>query len=170
VALARRRDEGNACAMVTWSTFADAAPELAAAGRRLIYRGEVGEGLLATVRDGEPPRINPIDVAILDGRLVTFLARSPKAASLADDGRYALHAHQDPAAPSEFLVRGRASVVDDPGLRQPAAAAWYFEVDETWTLFELSIETAVLGERRDADAWPPRYTTWRAEVAEAPHR
>ena len=156
--------------MVDWSTFADAAPELAAAGRRLIYRREVGEAFLATVRDDEPPRINPIYVAILDGRLLAFLGRSPKQADLANDGRYALHAHQDPAAPSEFTVRGRARVVVDPEVREPAAAAWYFEVDATWTLFELSIESAVLGERPDADAWPPVYSTWRAESAVAVDR
>jgi hypothetical protein len=156
--------------MISWTTFADAAPELAAAGRRLIYRREVGEVLLATVRDDEPPRINPIYVAIVDGRLLAFLSRSPKRADLVNDGRYALHTHQDPAAPSEFMVRGRARVVTDPAVREPAAAGWYFEVDETWTLFEFSIETAALGERPDADAWPPAYSTWRAGAAVVPDR
>ena len=153
--------------MITWSDFADAAPELAAAGRRLIYRRDVGEAFLATVRDDEPPRINPIYVAILDGRLLAFLARSPKQAALVHDGRYALHTHQDPAAPSEFMVRGRVRVVDDPAEREPAATGWYFELDDSWTLFEFSIETAVLGERPDADAWPPVYSTWTAAAAGA---
>jgi hypothetical protein len=152
--------------MVTWSAFAAAAPDLAEAGRRLIYRREVGEALLATVRDDEPPRINPIYVAILDGRLLAFLSRSPKQSALVDDGRYALHSHQDPSAPSEFLVRGQVRVVEDPQ-RAAAEAAWYFEVDETWVLFEFSIESAVLGERPDADAWPPIYSTWRSEAAAA---
>lgn len=154
--------------MVTWSTFESAAPELAEAGRRLIYRTATGEALLATVRDNEPPRIHPIYVAILEGRLIAFLLRSAKRADLEADGRYALHTHQDPAAPSEFMVRGRARLVDDPGERAAAAAAWYFEVDDSYTLFEFSIERAVLGERPNADAWPPRYTSWRAEVATAP--
>ena len=148
--------------MNSWSSFAAAAPELAEAGRRLIYRRPVGEAFLATVRDDEPPRINPIYVAVLDGRLLAFLARSPKQSALIEDGRYALHTHQDPAAPSEFLVRGRVAVVKDPAVRAAAEAAWYFEVDETWALFEFSVDTAVLGERPDADAWPPVYTSWRA--------
>ena len=148
--------------MVTWSAFTDAAPALADAGRRLIYRTETGEALLATVRDDEPPRIHPIYVAILDGRLYAFILRSPKRADLAGDGRYALHTHQDPAAPSEFMVRGRARVVDDAAERAAAASGWYFDVDETYTLFEFSIETALLGERADADDWPPRYTSWSA--------
>jgi hypothetical protein len=151
--------------MTTWTDFAAAAPELAEAGRRLIYRTSTGEALLATVRGDEPPRIHPVYVAIVDGRLLAFLGRSAKATDLATDGRYALHTHQDPAAPSEFMVRGRAQVVDDPADREAVATNWYFEIDETWTLFELSVESAVLGERPDADAWPPRYSSWRAEAA-----
>jgi dipeptidyl aminopeptidase/acylaminoacyl peptidase len=149
--------------MVTWTTFSDAAPAMAAAGRSLIYRTETGEALLATVRDGEPPRIHPIYVAILDGRLVAFILRSAKRVDLESDGRYALHTHQDPAAPSEFMIRGRARVAADPSERETAAAAWYFEVDDSYTLFEFSIESALLGERADADEWPPRYSSWRAE-------
>ena len=151
--------------MVTWSTFEAATPELAAAGRRLIYRREVGEALLATVRDDEPPRIHPIYVAITDGRLYAFVGRSAKATDLVRDGRYALHTHQDPAAPSEFQVRGRARVVVDATEREPLAAGWYFETDETWLLVELSIETAVLGERASPDEWPPRYSSWSMEPA-----
>jgi hypothetical protein len=150
--------------MVTWSAFADSAPALADAGRRLIYRTATGEALLASVRDDEPPRIHPIYVAILDGRLYAFILRSPKRADLAQDGRYALHTHQDPAAPSEFMVRGKARVVDDVADRRAAANGWYFDVDETYTLFEFSIETALLGERADADEWPPRYTSWSASA------
>ena len=99
--------------MVSWDAFAAAAPVLAEAGRRLIYRTATGEALLASVRGDEPPRIHPIYVALLDGRLYAFLSRSAKATDLATDGRYALHTHQDPAVPSEFMVRGRVRVVGD---------------------------------------------------------
>jgi hypothetical protein len=156
--------------MVTWNDFAAAAPELAEAGRRLIYRTETGEALLATVRGDEPPRIHPIYVALHDGRLYAFLGRSAKATDLATDGRYALHTHQDPAAPSEFMVRGRVRVVSDAAEREPIADGWYFEVDETWILVEFSIESAVLGERASSDEWPPRYSSWRPEAIAAHER
>ena len=81
---------------------------------------------------------------------------------LAADGRYALHTHQDPVAPSEFMLRGRARAVASGPEHHAAASAWYFELDDEWTLFEFSIESALLGERRDADEWPPRYTSWKA--------
>ncbi len=149
--------------MVTWDEFATAAPGIAATGRRLIERTGIGEALLATVRADAPPRINPVYVAIVGGRLVSFLiVGSAKVGDLAADGRYALHAHQDATEPSEFLVRGRASEVMDPNFRAAAAGAWSFEVDDGYRLFEFSIDHAVLGERPDADAWPPRYTSWRS--------
>ena len=148
--------------MATWAEFETGAPELAAEGRRLIYRGDAGEMLLATVRGDEPPRIHPVNVAIVEGRLYAFILRSAKRTDLERDGRYALHTHQDPAAPSEFAVRGRASAVESDDARSAAAAAWSFEVDEAYTLFDFSIETALLGARDTADDWPPRYSSWSA--------
>jgi Pyridoxamine 5'-phosphate oxidase len=149
--------------MVGWAEFETAAPELAARGRRLIERSGTGEGLLATVRGDAPPRIHPINVAIVDGRLLAFLiVGSAKLGDLAADGRYALHAHQDRAEPHEFLVRGRAREIVDPATRAAAAAVWAFEIDDGYRLYELAIEHAVFGERGDPDAWPPVYTSWRA--------
>ena len=149
--------------MAAWNEFAGATPELAEKGRRLFERSGIGEALLATVREDAPPRIHPIYVAIVDGRLVAFLiVGSAKVADLAADGRYALHAHQDPGAPHEFLVRGRAREVTDLALRATAARAWSFDVDDGYRLFEFDVDHAVFGERADPDAWPPRYTSWRS--------
>ncbi len=152
--------------MTTWDEFAAAAPELAANGRRLFERTGSGEALLATVRGDALPRIHPIAIGIVEGRLLGFLiVGSAKTADLAADGRYALHAHQDPAEPHEFLVRGRAREVSDHSLRSAAAAAWSFTVDEGYRLFEFSIDHAVFGERGDPNAWPPVYSSWRSEGA-----
>lgn len=148
--------------MVTWADFKAAAPDLAAEGRRLIYRGDHGEALLATVRADEPPRIHPISVGIVDDRLYAFINPSPKRRDLATDGRYALHTHPDPAAPREFSVRGRAVLIKAPDVRAAVEAAWSFEPDETYDLFEFSIESALLGIRDGPDEWPPRYTSWAA--------
>jgi hypothetical protein len=145
--------------MVTWSELDAAAPDIAAAGRRLLYARGDGEALLATVRGDEPPRIHPINVGVVDGRLYAFLLRSAKRVDLEEDGRYALHAHQDPAAPDEFSVRGRARLVDNAEVRAAVGGAWFFEIDETYHLFEFSIDSAVLG-LRGPDEWPPRYIRW----------
>jgi hypothetical protein len=149
--------------MASWAQFEASAPEMAAAGRRLIYRTATGEAFLTTVRADGLPRIHPIYVAILEGRLLAFMLPSQKATDLAEDGRYALHAHQDASAPHEFLVRGRARPIDDEADRRPAVDAWYFNVDDdNHRLFEFAIEHAILGERSTADDWPPRYTSWRS--------
>ena len=63
--------------------------------------------------------------------------------------------------PHEFLVRGRASGVGSGAVRDKAAAEWSFDIDDGYTLYDLSIDHATFGERASADEWPPVYTTWR---------
>lgn len=148
-------------ALASWGTFAAASPDLASAGARHLDRAE-GAALLATVRgSSSAPRIHPVTVAIVDGGLYVFLLDSAKRTDLVDDGRYALHAHQDQAAPDEFSVRGRARLIPAGEIRDRVASGWYFEVDDTYWLFELQVQTAILGERA-ADEWPPRYRRWSA--------
>lgn len=149
--------------MVTWSEFAVAAPEIAGEGRRLIDASDDLKVLLATVRGDDLPRIHPITMAIVDERLYAFIiTRSPKKLDLELDGRYALHTHLDPAVPTEVALRGRARLVDAPDECDRVAVGWAFEVDDGYTLFEFSIEHALLGARPTADDWPPVYTSWRA--------
>jgi Pyridoxamine 5'-phosphate oxidase len=147
--------------MATWADLEAGAPELADMGRRLLHARGDGEALLATVRGDEPPRVHPVNVGIVDGRLYVFVGRSAKRTDLEADGRYALHAHFDPVAPSEFSLRGRAVLVADPATRETVAGVWAFEPDDGYTLFELGIDSALTGVR-SADEWPPRYTSWRA--------
>ena len=139
--------------MGTWATLEEEAPDLAAAGRRLIYRG--GEALLATVRGSGSPRIHPINVGIVNGTLYAFIGRSAKGNDLEQDGRYALHAHVDPQAPDEFSLRGSARLIEDADVVASVANGWFFTVEETYRLFELNIDSAILG-LRGPDEWPPR--------------
>jgi hypothetical protein len=145
-------------ATTSWAAFEAAAPELAAAGAQHLDRAE-GAALLATVRADAPPRIHPVTVGIVEGGLYVFLLDSAKRKDLVEDGRYALHAHQDMAAPDEFSVRGRARLIPQGELRDLVGKGWFFEVDETYWLFELTVQSAILGVR-GADEWPPRYTRW----------
>jgi hypothetical protein len=150
-------------ALASWGTFGSASPELAAAGAAHLDRAQ-GAALLATVRGVDAaPRIHPVTVGIVDGGLYVFLLDSAKRADLVEDGRYALHAHQDQAAPDEFSIRGRARLIPQGPLRNRVASGWYFEVDDTYWLFELQVQSAILG-RRAADEWPPRYTRWSART------
>jgi hypothetical protein len=151
--------------MATWAEFVRAAPDLAARGRALLYREGHGGAILASVRADAPPRLHPISVGVVGEGLYAFILASAKRTDLEQDGRYALHAHVDPAAPNEFELRGHVRVVGEP-VRATVAKGWFFEADEGYELFEFLIESALLGERPTADDWPPRYTTWRPD----PHR
>jgi hypothetical protein len=150
--------------LATWADLENGAPGLAAAGRAVLSAGGEAGPLLATIRGDAPPRIHPVSVAIVDGGLYVFLLDSAKRRDFAEDGRFALHGHQDPAAPTEFSVRGRARLVPAGAHRDRVAAGWSFEVDDSYWLFELRISSAILGERA-ADEWPPRYTRWSTTAA-----
>jgi hypothetical protein len=146
----------------SWAEFEAAAPELARKGRALLYARGDGEGFMSTVAAEGTPRIHPLNVGVVDGRLLVFVQDfSAKARDLAANPHYAVHAHQDPAQPSEFLVRGTAELVTDAAVREAAAGQWFFTVNDGYPLYELRVAHALLGERR-ADEWPPRYTSWRA--------
>ena len=148
--------------MATWGEFEADAPDLAAQGRAVLTRTGVGRAQLATVRGEGLPRIHPINVEIVGGRLLAFLIEgSAKVADLSADGRYALSALMDLEEPHEFLVRGRATEVEDPVTRAAAAGGWAFEIDDTFRLFDLGIDHAVFGDRPTDDHWPPVYTSWR---------
>ena len=153
--------------MTTWNEFAAAAPELAAAGRALLEPTGIGEGLLATVRDDLPPRIHPVKAAIVDGRLLTFvIVGSAKTRDLDEDGRYALHAHLDPAAPDEFLVRGRATRGHRPALarRGPRGLAVRGRRRRLPRSTTCRSSTPCWAGEPTADDWPPVYTSWKPEA------
>jgi hypothetical protein len=150
--------------MASWGEFAAQAPEMAAGGRSALYRSGAGEAYLSTVAGEGLPRTHVVNVGIVADRLLTFVqGHSAKTRDLMNDGRYALHAFQDPDAPHEFLLRGRARVVADPDLRAQAVAVWPFSPGDSYPLFELDISHALFGDRPSADDWPPRYTSWRDE-------
>jgi hypothetical protein len=151
-------------ALATWADLEAGAPAIAAAGLAVLAAGAETGALLATVRADAPPRIHPVTVAIVDGGLYTFLLDSAKRRDLAEDGRFALHGHQDPATLTEFSVRGRARLVPAGAVRDRVGAGWKFEVDDSYWLFELRIASAILGERTP-DEWPPRYTRWSATAS-----
>jgi hypothetical protein len=153
--------------LASWADLEIAAPRIAAAGHAVLYRSGEGAALLATVRSDSPPRIHPINVGVVDGGLYAFLLDSAKRRDLVEDGRFALHGHQDAADPTEFSVRGRARLVETGAARDRVADGWFFEVDDSYLLFELRIESALLGERGAAE-WPPRYSRWTPDPVERP--
>jgi hypothetical protein len=149
--------------MTTWDDFERAQPEMARRGHELIYRSGEGEGLLITVREGVPPRAHPVNAGVIDGHFYTFVqGKSAKRRDLDEDGRYAFHAHVAAQEPSEFLVRGHASLVTDAQTRAGVAGQWFWTPDDAYPLYELLIDNVLLGERPTPNDYPPIYSHWSA--------
>jgi len=149
--------------MSRWEDLVADAPELAAAGRALVYTYGPGLGYLATVRKDGGPRLHPVCPVITDGGLWVFIGRhSPKVHDLLRDGRFALHTFGLADRDDEFYVAGRARVVDDDAILRRVhdkyMATGAFTTDDR--LFELLPERALLATYGPRPSWPPRYTRW----------
>src|SRR5208282_6397281 len=99
--------------MATWMEFENDAPDIAAAGRQMLYQFGVGLAYLATLRKDGAPRLHPICPTVVEGRLYALIGPSLKRADLRRDGRYALHTLPSPDVDDEFLLMGRAKFIAD---------------------------------------------------------
>src|SRR5512142_2361985 len=127
--------------MASWAEFAEQAPELAAFG---AARFQSGVAYLGTLRADGSPRVHPV-TPIPGEQLFLFMEpTSPKGKDLQRDGRYSLHCSVEnmSGGGGEFYVSGRATLSDDPVLREQAARAAPYTPQETYLLFVLSIEAA----------------------------
>lgn len=150
--------------MATWADLEAAAPDIGAAGRRLLFHPGVGFGYLATVRRDGGPRLHPVNVVIAEDRLWSFLVPSPKLADLRRDGRFALHSTGAADVDDEFYVTGVAQAHDNaPGLRAAVEAALVTSVAPDHVLVELGLERALWAHYTTPPRWPPAYRTWRAD-------
>jgi hypothetical protein len=96
--------------VATWGEFAEASPELAARGARLLG---VGVAYIATTaRDGSA-RVHPFTPLIGGGRLLAFIAQhTVKYGNLLRDPRCSIHAMLG-KDDEEFLIIGRGVASDD---------------------------------------------------------
>jgi hypothetical protein len=146
-----------------WSEFAAEKPEMADAGRALIYQFRVGLGYLATVRKDGGPRVHPVCPVIANGGLYVFIGnQSPKVHDLLRDGRFALHSFPCREVDDEFYVEGQAERIDDAAVRKIVydtyTATGAFTSNDT--LFELRLERALHAKYGPRPSWPPVYTRW----------
>jgi general stress protein 26 len=151
--------------MKRWSEFAAERPEMAEAGRALIYQFKVGLGYLATVRKDGGPRVHPVCPVIAHDGLYLFVGnQTPKVHDLRRDGRFALHSFPNPQVDDEFSVTGRVRRVDEQAVRDVVYEAYTstgaFTSNDT--LFELWLEHALHAKYGPRPSWPPVYTKWSA--------
>lgn len=153
--------------MKRWCELEASHPELANAGRALIYQFKVGLGYLATLRKDGAPRVHPVCPVIAAGGLYVFIGNhSPKVHDLLRDGRYALHTFSNPDVDDEFYVAGVGMRVDDAAVRKIVydtyTATGAFTSNDT--LFELLLERALHAKYASRPSWPPTYTRWNASA------
>jgi hypothetical protein len=154
----------------SWAEFRHARPDLAQAGRRLLYQFGVGLAFLATVRPDGGPRLHPISPLLTDDALLGFLQPSPKRQDLYRDGRYALHSFPADDNEDAFSLSGRAAPVGDPDRRRAATTQFLAErrldrpppTFQAHDLFEFSIERCLWTATTGHGDWSPRHTTWRS--------
>jgi hypothetical protein len=129
-------------AVVRWSEFAAAAPELAAFGAERL----VGPpAYLATLAGDGGVRVHPVTPIVSEHGLYVFMeATSPKGGDLRERRHFALHSAvpDTDGSGGEFLVRGEGRPVDDPAIRAEAVAAATYEPADRYVLFELLVGTA----------------------------
>ncbi len=151
--------------MVTWSEFENDAPDLAEAGKKLLYQFGVGLGFLATLRKDGAPRLHPVCPTVVDGRLYALIGPTPKRADLKRDGRYALHTFPAVEVDDEFLVMGRANFIDDPAIadkvRTDLVARGMTSTNDECP-FEFGIERVMHAKYPGGHGtWPPKYSIWK---------
>ena len=158
--------------MVTWSQFAQEAPEMAAACRKLFYQWDVALGFLATVRADGGPRTHPVCPIVTHDGLFLLVQAGPKQGDLRRDGRYALHSETcpPPHQADAFYVTGRARLVQDAQLEARVRGQLIAERNNPvpWpsfpadVLFELAMETCMLSLTEAGDGFPAGPTIWKA--------
>lgn len=127
---------------MSWKSLQEHDPDLAAFGEQRL-NGQVA--YLATVRKDGAPRLHPMTPIIGDGHLFVFMEpTSPKGHDLRRDGRYAIHCAvvDNSGASGEFLVTGRARLVEDPTLRALAVTLASYTPADRYILFEFDVERA----------------------------
>ena len=153
--------------MASWQDFEDVEPEMAAAGKKLLYQHGPGLSFLATIRKDGGPRLHPICPTVVNGRLYALiLSTTYKFGDLRRDGRYALHTFPPVENDDEFLVMGRAVIINDESI---AAAVRADQVARGMTstndevAVEFRIERVMWAKYPGGHGtFPPKYTVWLA--------
>ena len=157
--------------MLTWGEFRWVRPDLAAAGRGLLYTVGIGLGFLATVRPDGGPRVHPICPVLTDDHLYGLIVPGPKLNDLRRDGRFALHSETLPPPDQEdaFYLTGVAAEVVDASKWEQVARQLLAEREmqsrwpgfEDQVLFEFPFDRCLLTLTRARDGLPAGHTIWK---------
>ena len=145
---------------MTWQIFQSQSPELADFAQARLHNKV---SYLATIRKDGSPRVHPFTPIIGEGHLFVFMEpTSPKGHDLRRDPRCALHCSvTDTSGESgEVFLSGKATFIEDAGLRAVAVKVSPYQPAERYILFELEIENVTVTEYPDGGSAVRRH--WKA--------
>ena len=156
--------------MITWRDFARQRPDLASAGKALLYQHNVGLAFLATIRPDSGPRLHPMCPLLSDDGLFAFIIPSPKQGDLRRDTRFAMHSFPCEDNEDAFYITGGARLVEDLGLRTKLAAQFVEEraqfgvpsPAEGDALFAFEIDRCLHTTTAGHGDGAPQHTVWHA--------
>lgn len=144
--------------MTSWKEFAQQAPEFAAFG---ADRFRSGVAYLGTLRADGSPRVHPVTPIVGEQLFLFMEPTSPKGKDLQRDARYTLHCAVEDSSGGggEFYVRGRATLINDPMIREQAIEASSYVPQERYILFVFTVEFAFMNTDPDGKSasrrWQP---------------
>jgi len=158
--------------VATWRAFETERPDLADAGRALLYQHGVGLAFLATVSRDLRPRLHPICPLLTDDGLFAFIIPSPKRRDLYRDGTYALHSFPCPDNEDAFYLTGHAEIVADPNVRDMLGRQFVQERSQfpvmppapEDALFEFAIDGCLLTRTSGHGDPTPQHTIWHEQT------
>lgn len=157
--------------MIRWGELANRRPDLAEAGRALLYQFGVGLAFLGTLRRDGAPRVHPIAPLLHGAGLYGFLSPSRKLDDLRWDRRFALHTYPRPDDEDAFSVSGQAIFVRDSEDLRVLRAAYLAERPtlpppnlEEQTIVEFLIDRCLLTRTTGHGDFAPRHTIWRPDA------
>jgi hypothetical protein len=154
----------------TWPEFAALRPDLAEAGRALLYQFGVGLGFLATTRSDGGPRVHPMCPIMTEAGMFAFIVPGPKQRDLLRDGRYALHSFPCPDDEDAFSCLGAVRVVADAARRGGLSDVFVHEraalrvpaPSSEEIAFELLVDSCLLTRTAGHGDPNPVHQIWRA--------
>jgi general stress protein 26 len=131
--------------MNSWAALAEAAPDFAEVGKRLLVGDDgVAIAFLGTVKAAGTIHLAPVCPIFCGPELYLSAAgKSPKVRDLRGDGRYALHAFLG-TNDEEFQLRGTATEVTDAAERDRVHGAILFpSFEREDPIFRFAIESVL---------------------------
>jgi hypothetical protein len=155
--------------MATWADLVRERPDLAEAGKELLYQFGVGLAFLATVDHRGRPRVHPMCPLLHADGLFAFIIPSPKQTDLRRDGLYSMHSFPSPHNEDAFYLSGQARLAHAEGVRDALSEQFVSERQQFPVepptkgdlLFRFEFDKCLLSRTTGHGDPSPRHEVWK---------